>query len=177
MAEDEVDLMAQTIDPATVVPEGPPAKKNRRGNIKRDFWDKLTPEEKQAHIDKMRNGQKERMRNKKLMKEQMKTLLSLPVQNAKAVKQLKALGLDMDDIDNQMLMIVVMWQQVLKGRANCVPAFNSILNVLGEAANNMDLNANLNMTFNNDLPEKDEPLKDVTPKPEEIEADVDNEPE
>ena len=53
-----------------------------------------------------------------------------------------------------MIMLVVMWQQVLKGRANCVPAFNSLINVLGEGIST-DINANLKMSFNNDLPQED----------------------
>ena len=103
------------------------------------------------------------------MKEQLDTLLSLPVKDKKIKEQLKMLGLDLKNMDNQMLMLIVMWQQVLKGRANCVPAFNALVNVLGEGANNQDINANLNMTFRNDLPANDPPVRDVTPQPKEIE--------
>lgn len=105
-----------------------------------------------------RRGQKKRMETlakKKAMKEQLASLLAMPVKDKNVRKQLKSLGIDPTDIDNQMLMLVVMWQQVMKGRANCVPAFNSLVNVLGEGANSMDLNANLNMSFNNDLPQED----------------------
>ena len=152
----EVEVVENAV-PVIAIPQGPPSPKGRRGDIKKNFWDKLTPEQKEAHIAKMKARQKENAANKRMMKEQLKTLLTLPVQDKKAVKALTALGLDMNDIDNQMLMLVVMWQQVLKGRANCVPAFNSIVNILGESANALDLNANLNMTFNNDLPDRDEP--------------------
>lgn len=160
----------EEITPEIAIPQGPPVKKNRKGDIKANFWDKLTPEQKEEHFAKMRKLRADKAQDKRLMREQMKTLLSLPVQDKKAVQQLQKLGLDMNDIDNQMLMLVVMWQQVLKGRANCVPAFNSIVNILGEAANNMDINANLNMTFNNDLPEDDD-LKPATL--EEIDVDDD----
>ena len=163
--------VAETKMPEVAIPQGPPVKKGRRGDIKASFWDKLTPEQKAEHIERMNKTRRENTRSKKMMKDQLKTLLSLPVQNKKAAKTLMSLGIDLDNIDNQMLMLVVMWQQVLKGRANCVPAFNSIVNILGEAADKMDLNANLNMVFNNNLPEKDD-LKPATLG--EIEADVDD---
>ena len=149
-------------DPEIKIEQGKPTK-GRRGDIKSVYWDKITPEQKAAHFAKLKEINKERVKERKLMKEQMKTLLSLPVKDVKAAKALQGLGLDMSDIDNQMLMLVVMWQQVLRGRANCVPAFNSIVNILGEASNNMDVNANLNMVFNNDIPKTDEP-KPVEPE-------------
>ena len=138
----------------------PAPKKKVRGDIKKNFWDKLTPEEKQAHIESIHKKRRESAVNKKLMRDQLTALLSLPVHDKKAIKVLESLGLDVENIDNQMLMLVVMWQQVLKGRANCVPAFNSIVNVLGEGSNNQDINANLHMTFSNDLPATDD-LKEV----------------
>ena len=134
-------------------------KKPRRGDIKKNFWDKMTPEQRAEFIEERRIKTKEKAKQKRLMKDQLKTLLSLPVHDTKAMEVLTKLGLDVEDVDNQMLMLVVMWQQVLKGRANCVPAFNSIVNVLGEGSNALDLNANLNMTFNNDLPQKDEVIE------------------
>ena len=158
----EAETMERT---ATPVADNKP----RRGDIKANYWDKISPEEKKEHFEKVVERRKEKARKRREMKEQLDTLLSLPVKDKKIKEQLKMLGLDLKNMDNQMLMLIVMWQQVLKGRANCVPAFNALVNVLGEGASNQDINANLNMTFRNDLPANDPPMRDVTPQPREIE--------
>ncbi len=57
------------------------------------------------------------------MKEQMEMLLSLPVKSKDMKEQLKQFGIDEDNIDNQMLLLVGLFEASLKGN---VQAFNSI---------------------------------------------------
>ena len=71
----------------------------------------------------------EARREKKAMKEQIKLLLSLPLKDKKAIKQLESLGIDTDNIDNQMALVIAMWQKALKGD---VQAFNTLRDTVGE---------------------------------------------
>lgn len=66
---------------------------------------------------------------RKLIAEQMKLLLSLPLKDEKAKAKLESLGIDADNIDNQMAMIISMWNKAIKGD---VQAFNSIRDTVGE---------------------------------------------
>lgn len=81
-----------------------------------------------------RGGKKkaENMRKRKAMKEQMETLLSLPVKNDKLKSQLKSLGIKSTEIDNQMALIVALYQTALKGGKNSVAAFNTIMEMTEE---------------------------------------------
>ena len=81
-----------------------------------------------------RGGKKkaENMRKRKAMKEQMETLLSLPVKNDKLKSQLKSLGIKSTEIDNQMALIVSLYQTALKGGKNSVQAFNTIMEMTEE---------------------------------------------
>jgi hypothetical protein len=54
-------------------------------------------------------------RKRKALKEQIEILLSLPIKNEQVKKKLKDLGLDTGNIDNQMAMIVAMWNKAIKG--------------------------------------------------------------
>ena len=82
-------------------------------------------------------------KEKKLMKEQMLALLSLPLKDDRAKAQLKSLGIDADDIDNQMALIVSVYQQALRGN---MQAMNQIREIIGEKVievkveNNIDAN-------------------------------------
>ncbi len=71
----------------------------------------------------------EARREKKLLKEQIKLLLSLPLKDEKAKKQLEKLGIDVDNIDNQMAMVIAMWQKAIRGD---VQAFNTLRDTVGE---------------------------------------------
>lgn len=62
-------------------------------------------------------------REKKMLKDQINLLLSLPLKDDKAKKKLKGLGIDTNNIDNQMAMVIAMWQKALKGD---VSAFNTL---------------------------------------------------
>lgn len=74
----------------------------------------------------------EAKRRKKMIKENIELLLSLPLKNANAKKQLKELGIPEDEMTNQMAMVIKMYQTVLSGGKNCVSAFNSLRDTIGE---------------------------------------------
>lgn len=74
----------------------------------------------------------EARRKKKAMKEQIELLLSLPLKDKKAIKQLEALGIDTENIDNQMAMVISMWQQSIKGGKGAVEAAKFLRDTAGE---------------------------------------------
>lgn len=78
-------------------------------------------------------------RRKKLIKEQLELLLSLPLKDENAKKKLKQLGIDADNLDNQMAMIIAIWNKALKGD---VQAFNSIRDSVGEKPRDVIENIN-----------------------------------
>ncbi len=71
-------------------------------------------------------------RKKKMMKEQIELLLSLPIKDEKAIKQMQAMGIDTNNIDNQMAMIIAQWRTAMKGGKAGVDAFNSLRDTIGE---------------------------------------------
>lgn len=83
-------------------------------------------------------------RERKKMREQAEMLLSLPFQDIQIpdkdgnVKSLleeykKASGIkDTEDIDNQMAMLIAMFQQVLSGGKGSVLAFTALRDIVGE---------------------------------------------
>ena len=80
-------------------------------------------------------------REKKLMKDQLALLLSLPMKDEGIKEKLKELGIDEENIDNQMGIIVAMWQKALKGN---VKASEFIRDTLGEKpVEKVELNASV----------------------------------
>lgn len=78
-------------------------------------------------------------RRKKFIKEQLELLLSLPLKDENAKKKLKQLGINADNLDNQMAMIISIWNKALKGD---VQAFNSIRDTVGEKPRDVIENIN-----------------------------------
>ena len=86
-------------------------------------------------------GQKsgEVRRKRKAMKEQAELLLSLPFnltdRKGNELKEvLKKLGIDEDNIDNQMAMIVALWKTALGNGRNQVTAVQELRDIIGEKA-------------------------------------------
>lgn len=98
-------------------------------------FNKLTEEEQRRISSKGGKASGEARRKKKLMKDQIELLLSLPFpdvqdRNGKKLKTtFKQLGLNDENIDNQMAMVIAMWQKALKGDVN---AFNTLRDTVGE---------------------------------------------
>ena len=71
----------------------------------------------------------EARRRKRTMKEAMDMLLSLPVRDDKVRKKIAALGIDPDEVDNQMAMVIAQWQQAVKGNTR---AYENVQATIGE---------------------------------------------
>ncbi|MFR7544550.1 MAG: hypothetical protein ACLUWN_01180 [Clostridia bacterium] len=90
-------------------------------------FNKRTESEQREYAKK--GGQKsgEVRRQRKAMKEQMEMLLSLPFKQSESLEFMKDLGIEEDNLDNQMALIVAMYGKALKGD---VQAFNTIREVV-----------------------------------------------
>ena len=78
-------------------------------------------------------------RKRKAMKEQAELLLSLPFKltdrNGNELKEvLEKLGIDEENIDNQMAMIVSLWKTALGNGRNQVTAVQELRDIIGEKA-------------------------------------------
>ena len=71
-------------------------------------------------------------RQRKTQREQLQLLLSLPLKNPKAKEQIKNLGIEDTEINNQMAMNVAMYNLILKGGKGAVQAYNSFVDLLGD---------------------------------------------
>lgn len=71
----------------------------------------------------------EARREKKMIKDNIELLLSLPIKNAKTKEQLKQLGIDDNEMNNQMALVIAMYQKALKGD---VSAFNTLRDTIGQ---------------------------------------------
>lgn len=90
-----------------------------------------------------KNGQKggiksgEVRRKRKAMKEQAELLLSLPFnltdkKGNESKEVLKKLGIDEDNIDNQMAIIVALWKTALGNGRNQVTAVQELRDIIGD---------------------------------------------
>ncbi len=102
-------------------------------------WNRRTENEQREYAKK--GGQKsgEVRRQRKAMKEQAELLLSLPFnltdRKGNELKEiLKKLGIDDDNIDNQMAMIVALWKTALGNGRNQVTAVQELRDIIGEKA-------------------------------------------
>ena len=114
----------------------------------------LIPGNKRSQSEARENGRKggqksgEVRRQRKAMKEQMEMLLTLPFKQKKQLKFIKELGIEDENIDNQMALIVAMYGKALKGD---VQAFNTIREITED---NKTTNNNNRVEIINDLPEE-----------------------
>lgn len=79
-------------------------------------------------------------RERKAMKEQMEMLLSLPLKNDRAKAKFKELGVDTNDMNNQMALIVATYQKALKGD---MQAMNVVRELVGERVQQVEINTNI----------------------------------
>lgn len=100
-------------------------------------FNELTEEEQREIARKGGIASGEARRRKKTIKDTLDLLLSksfnLNTKSGKSIKkQIEALGINSDDIDNQTAMAYAMFLTSLKGGKPAVDAFNSIRDTLGE---------------------------------------------
>lgn len=101
----------------------------------------------------------ETRRKKRDMKEQMRLLLSLPVTDPKNKAALKKLGIDADNIDNQMMLLLGLYKASMRGS---VQAFQKIQELVMDAKDIVEMDTTPRIVVINTLPECEE---------------IDNEPE
>jgi hypothetical protein len=80
------------------------------------------------------------VKKRKALKEQMELLLTLPLTDERAKKQFESMGIDADNMDNQMAMVVKTYAQALKGNINAV---NVIREIIGERVVEVNVNNNI----------------------------------
>lgn len=123
----------------------------------------------QSREEAKKNGQKggqksgEVRRQRKAMKEQAELLLSLPFnltdRKGNELKEvLKRLGIDEDNIDNQMAMIVALWKTALGNGRNQVTAVQELRDIIGDKAEKEPTVQRIEII--NDLPIEDENATD-----------------
>lgn len=87
--------------------------------------EKRTPSERRENARKAGIASGQSRRKKKTMKQAMNLLLSLPV-NPENAEKLEQLGIDADNADNQMLIMVSMMQRAIKGNVSAAQFIASI---------------------------------------------------
>lgn len=118
----------------------------------------------QSREEAKKNGAKggiksgEVKRQRKAMKEQMEMLLALPF-NLKddngndLVEKLSVLGINKEDIDNQMAMIISLWQTAIGDSNQKIQAVKEIREIVQD---NQTVNNENRIQIVNDLPEDDD---------------------
>lgn len=82
-----------------------------------------TPEELREMCRKGGKASGVARRKKKAMKEQIELLLSLPIKDKATIKQMKALGINTDNIDNQMALLISVFKKGIKTGDKSVAEF------------------------------------------------------
>ena len=113
-------------------------------------FNKRTEKEQREYARKGGQRSGEVRRKRKAMKEQMEMLLSLPFKQSEALDFMKDLGIEEDNLDNQMALIVAMYGKALKGD---VQAFNTIREVVQDEKTVKDEDR---VQIINDLPNEEE---------------------
>lgn len=103
-------------------------------------FNELTEEEARELSRKGGKASVQARRKKKAMREQMETLLSLPLKDDRIKRKFEALGIDTDDMDNQMALVVATYQQALKGNTN---AINIVREIIGERIQEIKVNTSI----------------------------------
>lgn len=119
----------------------------------------LTPEQRRENASKAGKASAEARRKRKAMKEQAELLLSLPFKltdkNGNELKKvLKGLGIDEDNIDNQMAMIVALWKTALGNGRNQVTAVQELRDIIGDKVEKEATVQRIEII--NDLPQKED---------------------
>lgn len=88
----------------------------------------LTPTERRKNASKAGKASGVARRKKRDMKQKMKVLLELPAA-VNDREQLEALGVDPDDMDNEMVLVAAMFQNAAQGDTK---AFDRVIQILGK---------------------------------------------
>lgn len=97
----------------------------------------LIPFNKRSQSEARENGAKggkksgEVRRQRKAIKEQMELLLSLPVKDEKNKSFMQQLGIDEDNMDNQMLLVMSVFSKAMKGDLEAFREIKGVINDMG----------------------------------------------
>lgn len=87
----------------------------------------------------------EAQKRRKTMREQTELLLSLPLKDKAVKKKLKELGVDAENQDNQMLIVLQLWRRAASGD---LEAIKLLIELMGEkAATQVSISGELNNPF------------------------------
>ena len=117
-----------------------------------------TREERRESASKAGKASGEAKRRRKAMKEQMEMLLSLPF-NLKdkngnnVIDALSSLGIEKDNIDNQMAMVISLWKTAIGDSNQKIQAVREIREIVQD---NQTVSKDNRVQIVNDLPEDDE---------------------
>lgn len=89
----------------------------------------LTPSERRESASKAGKASGASRRRKRDMKAKMRMLLDMPVNDCEDYNSLAAFGVDMENIDNEMLMLVGLFK---KAKSGDVQAVKEVRNILGK---------------------------------------------
>lgn len=89
----------------------------------------LPPDERKAFASAGGKASAKARRQRKNMREQMETLLELPVRVPDAINGMNFLGIEDEDMDNQMALMVAMFKEAIQGD---VKAFHAIKDIIGQ---------------------------------------------
>ena len=118
-----------------------------------------TREERRESASKAGKASGEAKRKRKAMKEQMEMLLSLPF-NLKdkkgndVIEALSSLGIEKDNIDNQMALIISLWKTAIN--SNSSQQIQAVKEIREIVQDNHIVNEENRVQIVNDLPEDDE---------------------
>ena len=79
-------------------------------------------------------------RQRKAMREQMEMLLTLPLKDQKIINKFKQIGIDTNDMNNQMALIMATYQKALRGD---MQAMNVIRELVGERVQEFKVSASI----------------------------------
>ena len=96
----------------------------------------LTPEERRESASKAGKASGVARRKKRDMKAKMKMLLELPCQNCDDFNSVTELGIDMEDVDNETVMLVGLFN---KAKTGDVQAIREIRNIIGKDISTAEL--------------------------------------
>lgn len=99
----------------------------------------IVPTSEQARENGSKGGKKraENARKRKAMKEQLEVFLQLPFQNLEAKEKMIELGINPNDIDNQMAITVALCQRAIKGDTRAIEMIRDMVD--GKPVDNVNL--------------------------------------
>lgn len=108
-------------------------------------FNQMPEEQAKAIQSKGGKASQEVRKKRKLMREQAELLLSLPLKDKAAKKKLREMGVDAENQDNQMLIVLQLWRRAAAGD---LEAMKLLIELMGEkAATQVSISGELNNPF------------------------------